>query len=61
MIIKEVKLENYTVFESQQIEYCPGINTLQNEKSESFAGLKSNAIIKSFDRLLNEILHKAVI
>ena len=31
MIIKKVKMENYTVFEAQQIEFCPGINILIGE------------------------------
>lgn len=31
MIIKKVKFENYTVFEAQQIEFCPGINILIGE------------------------------
>ena len=31
MIIKKVKLENYTVFEDQQIEFDPGINVLIGE------------------------------
>ena len=26
MIIKKIKLENYTVFEDQQIVFCPGTN-----------------------------------
>lgn len=31
MIIKKIKLENYTVFEKQQIEFGPGINVLIGE------------------------------
>ena len=31
MIIKKVKLENYTVFEDQQIEFCSGINVFVGE------------------------------
>ena len=31
MILKKVKLENYTVFENQQIEFCPGINVFIGE------------------------------
>jgi len=31
MIIKKIKLENYTVFEDQQIEFCPGINIFIGE------------------------------
>lgn len=31
MIIKKVKFENYTVFENQTIEFCPGINVLIGE------------------------------
>lgn len=31
MIIKKVKLENYTVFEDQQIEVCSGINVFVGE------------------------------
>lgn len=31
MIIKKVKMENYTVFEAQQIEFCPGINIFIGE------------------------------
>lgn len=31
MIIKRIKLENYTVFENQQIEFCPGINIFIGE------------------------------
>lgn len=31
MIIKKIKLENYTVFEDQQIEFCPGINVFIGE------------------------------
>lgn len=31
MIIKKIKLENYTVFENQQIEFSPGINVIVGE------------------------------
>ena len=31
MIIKRIKLENYTVFEDQQIEFSPGINVIIGE------------------------------
>lgn len=31
MIVKKIKLENYTVFENQQIEFCPGINIFIGE------------------------------
>ena len=31
MIIKKIKLENYTVFENQQIEFSPGINVFIGE------------------------------
>ena len=31
MIIKKIKLENYTVFEDQQIEFCPGLNIFIGE------------------------------
>lgn len=31
MIIKKIKLENYTVFENQQMEFCPGINIFIGE------------------------------
>ena len=31
MIIKKIKLENYTVFEDHQIEFCPGINIFIGE------------------------------
>lgn len=31
MVIKKIKLENYTVFEDQQIEFCPGINIFIGE------------------------------
>lgn len=31
MIIKKIKLENYTVFENQQMEFCPGINVFIGE------------------------------
>lgn len=31
MIVKKIKLENYTVFENQQIEFCPGINVFIGE------------------------------
>lgn len=31
MIIKRIKLENYTVFENQQIEFCPGVNIFIGE------------------------------
>lgn len=31
MIIKKIKLENYTVFESQQIEFGPGVNVFIGE------------------------------
>lgn len=31
MIIKKIKLENYTVFEDQQIDLCPGINIFIGE------------------------------
>ena len=31
MIIKKIKLENYTVFEDQQIEFGPGINVIIGE------------------------------
>lgn len=31
MIIKKLKLENYTVFEGQQIEFCPGVNIFIGE------------------------------
>lgn len=31
MIIKKIKLENYTVFEDQQIEFCKGINIFIGE------------------------------
>ena len=31
MIIKKIKLENYTVFEDQQIEFCPGVNIFIGE------------------------------
>lgn len=31
MIIKKIKLENYTVFENQQIEFSPGINVIIGE------------------------------
>lgn len=31
MNIKKLKMENYTVFEAQQIEFCPGINILIGE------------------------------
>lgn len=31
MIIKKIKLENYTVFEDQLIEFCPGINIFIGE------------------------------
>ena len=31
MIIKKIKLENYTVFENQHIDFCPGINIFIGE------------------------------
>ncbi len=31
MILKKMKLENYTVFENQQMEFCPGINIFIGE------------------------------
>ena len=31
MIIKKLKLENYTVFENQQIEFSPGVNVIVGE------------------------------
>ena len=31
MIIKRIKLDNYTVFEDQQIEFDPGINVFIGE------------------------------
>ncbi len=31
MIIKKIKLENYTVFEDHQMEFCPGINIFIGE------------------------------
>lgn len=31
MVIKKIKLENYTVFENQKIEFCPGINIFIGE------------------------------
>lgn len=31
MIIKKIKLENFTVFENNQIEFCPGINVVIGE------------------------------
>lgn len=31
MVIKKIKLENYTVFENQQMEFCPGINIFIGE------------------------------
>lgn len=31
MIIKKIKLENYTVFENQQIEFSPGVNVIVGE------------------------------
>ena len=31
MIIKKIKLENYTVFEDQQIVFCPGTNIFIGE------------------------------
>lgn len=31
MIIKKIKLENFTVFENHQIEFCPGINVIIGE------------------------------
>lgn len=31
MIIKKIKLENFTIFQDQQIEFCPGINIFIGE------------------------------
>ena len=31
MIIKKIKLENFTVFENHQIDFCPGINVVIGE------------------------------
>ena len=31
MVIKKIKLENFTVFQDQQIEFCPGINIFIGE------------------------------
>lgn len=31
MIIKKIRLENYTVFENQQLEFLPGINVFIGE------------------------------
>ena len=31
MIIKKIKLENFTVFENHQIEFCPGVNVIIGE------------------------------
>ena len=31
MLIKKIKLENYTIFENQQMEFCPGINIFIGE------------------------------
>ena len=31
MIIKKIKLENYTVFENQHVDFCPGINIFIGE------------------------------
>lgn len=35
MIIKRIKLENYTVFEDHQIEFDPGINIFIGETEQA--------------------------
>ena len=37
MIIKKIKLENYTVFEDQQIEFGPGINVIIGENGNFYS------------------------
>ena len=41
MIIKKLKLENYTVFENQQIEFNPGINVFIGENGTGKSTLLS--------------------